>query len=298
MTWVKWDDKAHRNPKLLAMSDAAHRIYTDALSYCGDTPDPTGFLGIQEALTFVRGRGKPASVIAELVQLNAWEKVADGYLVHDFEVYLPKKSTDRVRAFRERKRAQAEQNGTGPQRPSNGHETVSIPLRETGGNSSPHARAHPDPVPDPVPVTPKAPSKSPSPSARTRAHLKDQLQPDHTDLALQLAARISADVVQRTLTPLEVGYVEGWLNEYAYLSVDDMIERVRSHNDWCKQQHMAEPSSLSGYNNSLRIENDHRADSGAPKAHRNPPIASNLQRLSESVDRDVDPDDTSSESTE
>ncbi len=106
MTWMRLDDQFHRNPKALKMSDAAHRIYVDTLSYCSDTKVLTGFLSGPEAEAFVRGRRKPLTVIRELVQLGAWEAGADGYLIHDFEDYVPPRSKQSVLDWRATKRAE------------------------------------------------------------------------------------------------------------------------------------------------------------------------------------------------
>ena len=107
MTWVRLDDQFHRNKKALKMSDAAHRIYVDALSYCGSLKDLHGYLSVEEADTFVRGRKKPLAVIEELVQLGAWERVCDGYLIHDWPTYLPPRAKQRVIDWQNSKRAES-----------------------------------------------------------------------------------------------------------------------------------------------------------------------------------------------
>lgn len=294
MTWVKLDDKFHRNPKITAMSDAAHRIYVDALSYAGDTADPTGFLGSKEAVNLVRSRGKHVSVIAELLKLSAWEEVPGGYLIHDFEKYLPQKSTERVRAWRDRKRQEAA--ATQPLR--NSGETVSPAPAATVAkqlqNRSPHARAHPDPVPDPVPVSLNAP---PTPSVST-ASLRDALSNGHQDdLGLQLAIGV-AELLGRDLAPLEVSMCSILLEDFAYLSVADMVQRMKSHLEHCKREKLPLPRKLHGFRETLRLENEHLADTGQPKAWRPPPIAGDLSRLMDRKDRDpdeLDPDELPSQ---
>jgi len=267
MTWIKLDDKLHRNPKLLALSDAAHRIYIDALSYCGDVSDPTGFLADEQATAFVRSRHKPTKVITELVDGKLWERVAGGFLIHDFDEYLPKKSTDRVRAWRDKKRAEAP-SATPTQQRRNADETLR--------NSFPHARG--DPEPDPVPVPGNASKKA---THGVREALSDAVQNGHADdLSLQLARRVSEDIFKRTLSPLEVALCDEFIAGYAYLGVDDIIERMESQLKWGKQQTPPmTPSSLAYFTQSLRVENDHRADAGKPKAWRPPPVAGDLSKL-------------------
>ena len=140
MTWVRLDDKFHRNQKQRAMSDHAFRVFVLALSYCGDTAELTGFMTTEEAHGFVRSHGKKPFVIDELVRRGFLEVVNGGYLIHDFEHYIPKTSTERVRAWREKKRS----------------EGVSETLQKRSTRVSSLARAQrvPEPVPVPVPVSP------------------------------------------------------------------------------------------------------------------------------------------------
>lgn len=165
MTWVKLDDKFHRNPKILGLSDAAHRIYVDALSFCGDMPEPNGYLSEQSAASFVKSRGKRLAVLDELVGVNCFERIFGGYLIHDFEQYLPKTSRDRTKAWRDRKREEAKRLGdasvtsqarhsdAGPQpyvTSPNSHRASRSRARATGleTTSTPAVTPEPDPEPD------------------------------------------------------------------------------------------------------------------------------------------------------
>jgi len=113
-----------------------------------------------------------------------------------------------------------------------------------------------------------------------REALTDAIQNGHTnDLALQLAKRVVDDVLKRDLSPLEVALCEQFVAEYAYLGVDDVVERMKSQLEWGKQQKLDPPSSLAWFTQSLRIENGHRADQGQAKAWRPPPVAGDLSRL-------------------
>src|SRR5215471_4879794 len=120
MTWVKLDDRFHENDKQLRASDAAVRVWVCSMTKCASQPEPTGFLTRAQGLALVLSLGKKPAIIEELVGLNAWEEVADGYLVHDFELYLPKSSTERVRRWREAKRRGADPDPTPPGHHDNG----------------------------------------------------------------------------------------------------------------------------------------------------------------------------------
>jgi hypothetical protein len=134
VTWIKQDDKLYRNPKARESSDAAFKVWVLSWSYCGDMTAPTGFMTTAEAEGFVRSLRKPVRVVEELIERHMWDAVDGGYVVHEFEQGLPNTSTERVRAFRTRKRAEA--------------------VSGNRGETLPHARAvpEPDPVPVPVPV--------------------------------------------------------------------------------------------------------------------------------------------------
>src|SRR5260370_25974313 len=103
MPRARLDDKFWRNPKMRRLSHAARGVWVDAVSYCADTSEPTGFLTFAEAAARATGPGGKR-IVKELVREVAWEPVEGGFLIHDFEKYLDKGSRDRCRAWRERKR--------------------------------------------------------------------------------------------------------------------------------------------------------------------------------------------------
>jgi len=180
MTWIKLDDKFHRNAKVLAMSDAAHRVYVDALSYCGDVEEPNGYLSEEQARSFLKSRGKPTKVISELVELNAWEAVQGGYLIHDFEKYLPKTSTARVQAWREKKRREAV-----TETPLQHTRNVS----ETRRNSSTHARARATTGLETTSTSGGNPIPNPFPNP----------EPDHGDVVRGLTFQQAAESLVKTV---------------------------------------------------------------------------------------------------
>jgi hypothetical protein len=120
----------------------------------------------------------------------------------------------------------------------------------------------------------------PTPSA-VKAGLSDAIQNGHTDdLSLQLAARVTDDVMKRPLSALDVALCEMFIAEFAYLGVDDIVERMKSQVEWGRMQKPPmTPSSLAWFTQSLRNENDHRADAGQGKAWRPPPVAGDLSKL-------------------
>ena len=89
MPWGRLDDRANGNAKLLALSDAAWRMWGCGLIYCqANLTD--GFIPDHAILTFgVRAKNKSA-VVAELCSVlipsksSLWERVPGGYQVHDY----------------------------------------------------------------------------------------------------------------------------------------------------------------------------------------------------------------------
>ena len=158
MTWVRLDDKFHRNPKALKMSDSAHRIYVDALSYCADSKDLHGYLSFGEAEAFVRSRNKALKVLDELVDLGAWERLYDGYLIHDWTEYLPPRAKQRVIDWQSEKKA----------------ESIAFQSSIKGRLNADSPRVYPVPVPDPVPVGSKEPLSVGSPPHGLRLHVESK----------------------------------------------------------------------------------------------------------------------------
>lgn len=109
MAWGRLDDQANGNPKLLALSDPAWRMWGCALIYC-QAQLTDGFVPAVAIHTFgVQARDKE-KVADELcaVQVRGraplWAKVEGGYAVHDYlewndsrDVVLAKRSKDRKR---------------------------------------------------------------------------------------------------------------------------------------------------------------------------------------------------------
>jgi hypothetical protein len=250
MTWVKLDDKFHRNEKQLRMSDAAFRVYVCSLSYCGDTPQPTGFLSEKEARNLVRGMGKFHRTIEELVELRAWERVKDGYLIHHFEEYLPKTSTERVKRFRNERRNVWETTRNEPRA-----RRVPVPAATT-----PDVVVTPVPVPDASKSTLEANALTPGVQMQRATESAPM-----SDEALELAT-FFAEVLERALAPLELGICEVYLQEFAYLGRKGIGDRIKAHVAWCQENGKPPPRTVHGFHKTLQGQNDYLADHGGTKA--------------------------------
>lgn len=114
-----------------------------SISFCNSKrrDDPDGTLSESEAATMCRLAGAPVrATIDELVSKGGWDKLPEGYRVHDFGDYGPKSDStvgERVARHRANKRA-----GNAV---SNGDVT-----RYTGVTVTGFPYAHADPDPDPV----------------------------------------------------------------------------------------------------------------------------------------------------
>jgi len=145
LPWVRLDDKFWRNGKMQGLSHAARGAWLNSVSYCADTPEPTGFLTHKEA----RERGTKA-LVAELANGRAFEPVNGGYLIHDFDKYLDRGSRERCRLWREKKRLESAERAS-PVTPSDGKTNVTEPSpRATGLETISKSGFYP--VPNPVPT--------------------------------------------------------------------------------------------------------------------------------------------------
>lgn len=101
MPWTRLDDGFHHHPKILALSDAAHRLFVDTLNWAvGNLTDghvPTHLPNI--CLPHGTDRTRKAA-IAELVGCGLWTQNGTGWLIHDFSDYQETK--EEVRARREK----------------------------------------------------------------------------------------------------------------------------------------------------------------------------------------------------
>ena len=86
MTWAKFDDCAPDHPKVSRLSDAAHRLWFNAVCY-GARMLTNG--NVPASMVPRLTTSKPAPLVAELVNAGLWHPADDGYDIHDFLVYQP-----------------------------------------------------------------------------------------------------------------------------------------------------------------------------------------------------------------
>jgi hypothetical protein len=112
MPWSKLDDRLHENPKVGALSDKAFRLYILSITYSSSRKS-RGKLSVIDAKTVRRLAEATEETISELVELRAWDRVDDGYEIHDYGVYNPsEEEISQKRADAGRKGAQSRwQNG-------------------------------------------------------------------------------------------------------------------------------------------------------------------------------------------
>lgn len=244
------------------MSDAAFRVFTCALSYCAQVPEPTGHMTKAQVRALVSSLGKRQTVIAELVRLNAWEAVYDGYLIHDYDEYLERGSRDRVRAFRERKRA-GNVTGNGPVTAPDvtGNESV------TESNAS-HVRA-PDgyPVPEPIPVP--VPTEPPLTTVRGETPPAGSGEPDPVaEQVERLCQRMQELVAERAKRPQVTA---AWRHDARLLLTRDrrpfdeaigLMEWAAADSFW-RRNVLGIPKFREQYDR-LRMQRDDQAAPGGP----------------------------------
>lgn len=109
MPWGRLDDQANGNPKLLALSDAAWRMWGCAVIYC-QAQLTDGFVPSHAIHTFgVRARDKE-KVADELCAAQVygraplWSKVEGGYQFHDYLQWNDSKEEVLTKRERDRKR--------------------------------------------------------------------------------------------------------------------------------------------------------------------------------------------------
>jgi hypothetical protein len=243
MSWVRVDDAFHRNAKQLRMSDAAFRVYVCSMSFCAVAPEPTGYMTDEQAAALIRSLGKQRKVAAELVSLNAWERVADGYLLHDFDEYLERGSRDRVRKWREKMRA--------------GDASVTLPGRHDtpGGDVTETFLARdgdPVPVPEPDPV--------PSPRLISTATIGSQ------DPRVLELVKGWEEVAGRVASSKDLQDAAGLLAEFQRVEPAAAVQQIREYAAWRRDHDppLVPLRSLVLYRDQLRRLNEHLAEQQVP----------------------------------
>lgn len=142
MSWVKIDDGAPDNPKLLKAGAEACWLWVCALAYCNRQTKRVGF--IPDAKVSVLYPVKNAERLASrLVECGLWERDEGGYQVHDYLEFQP--SAD-LRA------ARAEAGRTGGRNSGEARRTKVEAKAKQLASAKPALASNPDPDPDPVPL--------------------------------------------------------------------------------------------------------------------------------------------------
>jgi hypothetical protein len=281
MTWVRLDDKFHRNPKQLQLSDGAFRVWVCSWSYCAEEKQLTGFLTPSQALSLVRTYGQKPRVIQELVAAAAWEQLSDGYLIHDYEEYLDRGSADRTRKWRAEKRAREAARETSP----GGHGDAGVTSPKRHGDAAvtrAHVGAHPQRViPDPdtrnptQDVTSSVKGSLTAPSGQQpRAPADEVTLPSGvqimnsgngaftpTEEELKLVKRY-LEITGNQSTGADLVKAREFLGELRYVSVAGMVESIERHVERQRQAGYLWPKTLGGFWKILRADNDYARDHG------------------------------------
>lgn len=219
MTWLRCDDLESTHPKLLALDDAAFRLYHHSRLYCAhfltDGLVPRAALA---TLTPLRGEALETTV-AQLLRVlppytaGVWEHAGEDYRVHDYLDYNPTREkvlADRAKET-ERKARQRKAGAAHVAHARNGRFVArAVSHRDKGGAVPAGVPAGvppvvpplcpPLPVPVPVPVTlhggPPVPG---DPATETAERIRPPLpQPDPPPTPLPAAGALQATTVADT----------------------------------------------------------------------------------------------------
>lgn len=91
MAWVKLDDSMPMHPKLLAAGASGFALDVAGLAYC-NRYQTDGFIpegSLNAVLPSLRNASK---VAGKLVEVERWERVDGGWMIHDYLTYQPSKA--------------------------------------------------------------------------------------------------------------------------------------------------------------------------------------------------------------
>lgn len=98
MTHAKLDKVFHENPKVVAMSDKAFRLYVCSITYSFGHRLLNGRLSPGQVLVLRTLTSAGPPVVDELLKLNAWEIDGDGFRIHDYEKYNGSNGLAKIRS--------------------------------------------------------------------------------------------------------------------------------------------------------------------------------------------------------
>lgn len=111
--WIRLDDGFASHPKLLRCDAEARWLYIAGLCHAARYLTD-GHLLSTDAINLAARLKRPKVAIRQLVSAGLWEKVTDGFVVHDYLTYNPSRkqieaqraeTRDRVQAWRDRTRS-------------------------------------------------------------------------------------------------------------------------------------------------------------------------------------------------
>ncbi|MGW3321091.1 hypothetical protein [Streptomyces virginiae] len=115
MPWVRLDDRFPSHRKVALLSDRAFRLHVSALCWSSENLTEGKILDTElRVIAHVRNTKAAAK---ELEERNLWDRVDDGWVIHDFLEYNPDRAkvkaerdanAARQQAWRDRKKAKAE----------------------------------------------------------------------------------------------------------------------------------------------------------------------------------------------
>jgi hypothetical protein len=88
MGWVKLDDRAREHRKMIAAGAEACWLWVCGLMYANSQPQKDGIIPAA-AVKILFPFQKPSRSIRVLVEVGLWEKVENGYRIHDYHDYQP-----------------------------------------------------------------------------------------------------------------------------------------------------------------------------------------------------------------
>ncbi|MGW1840807.1 hypothetical protein [Streptomyces sp. NPDC002067] len=240
MPWVRLDDRFPSHRKVALLSDKGFRLYVSALCWASENLTEGRILD-RELKVISRIRG-PKTAAAELVDAGLWERIPDGYLIHDYLEYNPDRArvkadreanAARQKAFRERKKAErdaarnAPRNGVTPAPENTSGDTNATAKRRDGDTnaeeSTPEKNGHSqvnairNGVSNAAPSRPR-PQASPTekPASNARTNETAAIGPQIPDFARPLVDQMTT-----------AGMVVGWrLSETEWFAVHAHIKRA------------------------------------------------------------------------